>query len=87
VTVALIHVDDGRLNGFAYAHDIGFRVFLSELVVSLAAQGLYRSRGWTPPPMVLFRKRLADGVAKRQGGRGGERRNATGRDGRGRRER
>jgi len=93
-TVALVHEEDGVLVGFACAHDVGFRAYLSALVVSpvargrgtgarllaeverrLAARGcavviadvwrdaeaFYRSQGWTPPAVVLLRKRLAAG--------------------------
>lgn len=38
-TVAVVHVDDGIINGFASAHDTGFRGYLSALVVSPACQG------------------------------------------------
>jgi len=90
-TIALVHVGGAGIDGFVCAHDVGFRAYLSELVVSpltqgrgigarlLAeverrvaqrgcsvliadvwqdAEGFYRSHGWTPPPVVLLRKRL-----------------------------
>ena len=95
-TVALLHVKGEQVDGFAGAHDVGFRAYLSELVVSPSAQGegvggrllteaerrmaergcailiadvwrdsegFYRSRGWTPPPVVLLRKRLGEAGA------------------------
>jgi GNAT superfamily N-acetyltransferase len=90
-TIALVHQDRDAINGFACAYDLGFRAYLSELVVTLAAQhqgigasllseverrvadrgcsliiadvwrnaeAFYRAHGWTPPPVVLLRKRL-----------------------------
>ena len=90
-TIALVHHEDDTIDGFVCGHDVGFRVYLSELVVSPASQGrgvgsqlvselerrladrgcsvlsadvwrdaerFYRSRGWTPPAVVLLRKRL-----------------------------
>lgn len=90
--VALVHQDGEAIVGFVCAHDVGFRAYLSELVVSPKAQhrgvgsgllseverrmvergcsliigdvwrdaeGFYRAHGWTPPPVVLLRKRLA----------------------------
>ncbi len=89
--LALVHHEKSVLVGFACAHDVGFRAYLSALVVSpksqaqgigtgllvelerrLAARGcavmiadvwqdaqyFYRSRGWTPPAVVLLRKHL-----------------------------
>ncbi len=89
--IALVHEDDGAIDGFACAHDLAFRGYLSELVVApqsrrkgigsqllseaerrLAARGcslivgdvwrdaepFYRSHGWTPPSVVLLRKRF-----------------------------
>ncbi len=38
-TVALAHDAGGRIDGFACAHDVGFRAYLSELVVSPASRG------------------------------------------------
>jgi len=94
-TVALVCVDAERVIGFACGHDVGFRAYLSELVVVPAAQGrgvgarllsaledrmagrgcvtfiadvwreaqpFYESHGWTPPPVVLLRKRLQAAV-------------------------
>jgi ribosomal protein S18 acetylase RimI-like enzyme len=82
---------DGRIVGFVCAHDLGFRGYLSAIVVAeefrdrgigkqlvrrvekeLAArgcdilisdvwrnaEGFYRALGWTPPNVVLLRKRL-----------------------------
>jgi len=89
-TIALVHEDD-TMDGFVCGHDVGFRAYLSELVVSPVSQGrgvgseliaelerrlsdrgcfvliadvwrdaerFYRSHGWTPPDVVLLRKRL-----------------------------
>jgi GNAT superfamily N-acetyltransferase len=89
--VALVHDEGSALTGFACAHDVAFRAYLSELVVAPGAQGggvgaallaelerrlgergchvviadvwrdaerFYRARGWTPPAVVLLRKRL-----------------------------
>lgn len=89
--IALVHEDAGKIEGFACIHDLGFRGYLSELVVSPGSQhkgigsqllseaerrlaergcslvigdvwrdaeGFYRSHGWTPPPVVLLRKRF-----------------------------
>lgn len=91
--IAHVHLDGNAIEGFAYAHDLGFRVYLSELVVSPSARGkgigglllaeierrlaergcstviadvwrdaeqFYRSHGWTPPSVVLLRKRLSN---------------------------
>ena len=90
-TIALVHFDGEKIDGFICAHDLGFRGYLSELVVSPSVQGggiggrllseierrlaergchtviadvwreaetFYRSHGWTPPPVVLLRKRV-----------------------------
>ena len=90
-TIALVHAEKGVIDGFVCGHDVGFRAYLSELVVSpglhgrgvgsslvaelerrLAERGcsvliadvwrdaepFYRSRGWSPPSVVLLRKRL-----------------------------
>lgn len=90
-TIALVHSDGERIDGFVCAHDLGFRAYLTELVVSPStqgegiggrlldeierritqrgcsaliadvwreAEGFYRSHGWTPPPLVLLRRRL-----------------------------
>jgi ribosomal protein S18 acetylase RimI-like enzyme len=97
-TIALVHQEDDAIDGFVCGHDLGFRAYLSELVVAPAsrrrclgsrlvseverrladrgcalviadvwreAEGFYRSRGWTPPDVVLLRKRLDAPVAKR----------------------
>src|SRR5262245_31187175 len=91
-TIALVHHEDDIIDNFVCGHDVGFRAYLSELVVSPASQerGVgsrlvpeleqrlaergcsvliadvsrdsarsQRSRGWTPPAVVLLRKRLA----------------------------
>ncbi len=93
-TIALVYHDGEVLVGFACAHDVGFRSYLSALVVSPTSQGrgvgarllaeverrlaargcavviadvwrdaedFYRSQGWTPPAVILLRKRLAAG--------------------------
>lgn len=90
-TIALIHQAESEIDGFICAHDLGFRAYLSELVVAPHARGLgtgsqlpaeiesrlaargcsvivadvwrdaeafYRARGWTPPSVILLRKRL-----------------------------
>lgn len=90
-TIALVHHEGDAIDGFVCGHDVGFRAYLSELVVSPASRGrgvgseliaelerrladrgcavviadvwrqaerFYRSRGWTPPAVVLLRKRL-----------------------------
>jgi hypothetical protein len=60
--IALVHLEGETIEGFACAHDAGFRAYLSELVVSRDvwrdAERFYRVRGWTPPAVVLLRKRL-----------------------------
>ena len=96
-TIALVHLDGETIDGFVCAHDLGFRAYLSELIVSPSAQGegiggrllaeaerrmlqrgcftliadvwhdaeeFYRSHGWTSPPVVLLRKRLAGNAAQ-----------------------
>lgn len=95
--IALVHEEGEAVNGFACAHDVGFRAYLSELVVSQKvqrrgigskllseverrmadrgcsliigdiwrdAESFYRAHGWTPPPVVLLRKRLARAAAE-----------------------
>jgi ribosomal protein S18 acetylase RimI-like enzyme len=37
-TIALVHLEDEEINGFACAHGLGFRAYLSELIVSAKAQ-------------------------------------------------
>jgi ribosomal protein S18 acetylase RimI-like enzyme len=37
-TIALVHGDGRAVNGFVCAHDVGFRAYLSELVVSPDSQ-------------------------------------------------
>jgi GNAT superfamily N-acetyltransferase len=92
-TVGLVDEDHDTLLGFACAHDVGFRAYLSALVVSPSAQGrgvggrlleeieqrlakrgcaiviadvwrdaegFYRTHGWSPPAVVLLRKRLVE---------------------------
>jgi len=90
-TIAFVHDENDIIDGFVCGHDVGFRAYLSELVVSPASQGrkvgsqlvrelerhladrgcpvliadvwrdaerFYRSQGWTPPAVILLRKRL-----------------------------
>lgn len=38
-TIALVNIDGDRVDGFICAHDVAFRAYLSELVVSPSAQG------------------------------------------------
>jgi ribosomal protein S18 acetylase RimI-like enzyme len=38
-TIALLHIDGERIDGFVCAHDLGCRAYLSELVVSPSTQG------------------------------------------------
>jgi ribosomal protein S18 acetylase RimI-like enzyme len=38
-TIALASLEGDRIDGFVCAHDVGFRAYLSELVVSPSAQG------------------------------------------------
>ena len=89
--LAFVWEEEGQIRGFVCAHDVGFRGYLSELVVEeeardrgigkqlvrrveqeLAArgcavliadiwkdaEGFYRALGWTPPDVILLRKRL-----------------------------
>lgn len=98
-TIALVHQDGAVIDGFTSAHDLGFRAYLSELVVAPQAQRrgigarllaeierrvaergcavivadvwqdaeeFYRSQGWTPPSVILVRKRLPSASASRQ---------------------
>ena len=97
-SIALVHQEDDTIDGFVCGHDVGFRAYLSELVVAPASQRggvgsqlvaelerrlsergctvliadvwrdavpFYRSRGWTPPAVVLLRKRLNTSGATR----------------------
>ena len=90
-TIALVHDEDNVIDGFICGHDVGFRAYLSELVVLPGSQGggvgsrlvselerrladrglrvliadvwrdaepFYRKCGWSPPAVVLLRKRL-----------------------------
>jgi len=96
-TIALVHQDGPTIKAFLCAHDLGFRGYLSELVVAPAfqrqglgsellcalerrlaergcsviiadvwrdAEDFYRSKGWTPPPVVLLRKQLQVAAAQ-----------------------
>src|SRR5262245_1040908 len=38
-TIALVHHESQVIDGFACAHDVGFRAYLSELVVAPASRG------------------------------------------------
>lgn len=38
-TIALVHHEDDSIDGFVCGHDVGFRAYLSELVVSPASRG------------------------------------------------
>ncbi len=38
-TIALVHVEGELVDGFICAHDVGFRAYVSELVVSPSVQG------------------------------------------------
>lgn len=38
-TIALVHQEDDTIDGFICGHDVGFRAYLSELIVSPASQG------------------------------------------------
>ena len=37
-SIALVHQEDDTINGFVCGHDVGFRAYLSALVVSPASQ-------------------------------------------------
>jgi ribosomal protein S18 acetylase RimI-like enzyme len=96
-TIAIVHLAGGRIEGFACAHDVGFRGYLSELIVSPSLRGsgigtsllaeierrlaergcslviadvwpdaeaFYRAQGWSPPPVVLLRKKLGPSMAE-----------------------
>jgi GNAT superfamily N-acetyltransferase len=96
-TIALVHETGGMIDGFACAHDVAFRGYLSEFVVSPGSQGrgvgalllseierrlsdrgccvaiadvwrdaegFYLAKGWTPPAVVLLRKRLEGNSAQ-----------------------
>ena len=56
--LALVWEDDTAIAGFVCAHDLGFRAYLSELVVAQGARG----RGWEPPDVVLLRRKLGAGA-------------------------
>ena len=38
-TIALVHQENDTIDGFICGHDVGFRAYLSELIVSPASQG------------------------------------------------
>jgi ribosomal protein S18 acetylase RimI-like enzyme len=54
-TIALVHEDD-TIDGFVCGHDVGFRAYLSELVVSPASQG----RGVGSELVAELERRLSD---------------------------
>ncbi len=89
--LALVLEEDGEILAFACGHDLGFRGYLNELIVSPGARGrgigrrlveqieqalarrgcpvliadvwkdaagFYQSLGWSPPDVILLRKRL-----------------------------
>ena len=55
-TIALVHLGSGGIDGFACAHDVGFRGYLSELVVSRIVRG----RGVGSQLLSEVERRLAD---------------------------
>jgi ribosomal-protein-alanine N-acetyltransferase len=54
--LALVHDAAGAIDGFACAHDLGFRAYLSALVVAPAVQG----QGIGPLLLTEVERRLAD---------------------------
>jgi GNAT superfamily N-acetyltransferase len=89
--LAFVWEENQRIGGFVCAHDLGFRAYLSELVVAADlhgrhigqqllekveqaliergctlmiadvwkdAEGFYRKCGWSPPDVILLRKKL-----------------------------
>ena len=108
--LACVWEEGHELLGFVCAHDLGFRAYLSELVVAEPAQrrgigkqlvqhiqaalaargctvlvsdvwkdarGFYESLGWSPPDVVLLRKRLGKDSGQQVGGANGGRSAAT----------
>ena len=90
--LAFVYVTGEDIIGFVAGHDLGFRAYLSELIVAKThrgegvgrqlvaylesalvgrgcatlmadvwkdARGFYERLGWTPPDVILLRKRLA----------------------------
>ena len=90
--LAFVYVTGQDIIGFVSGHDLGFRAYLSELIVAKThksegigrqllahlesalvargcailiadvwkdARGFYERLGWTPPDVILLRKRLA----------------------------
>src|SRR5262245_18668221 len=55
-TIALVHHEDDTINGFVCGHDVGFRAYLSELVVSPGSQG----RGVGSELVAELERRLSD---------------------------
>src|SRR5215831_11115154 len=55
-SIALVHQEDDTINGFVCGHDVGFRAYLSELVVSLASQ----RRGVGSRLIAELERRLSD---------------------------
>jgi predicted N-acetyltransferase YhbS len=91
--LAFVWEEDQKLIGFICAHDVGFRAYLSALLVEEStrghgigtkllghieselkargsavliadvwkeAKGFYQSHGWSPPDVILMRKRLIE---------------------------
>lgn len=55
-TIALVHQENDTIDGFICGHDVGFRAYLSELIVSAASQG----RGVGSQLISELERRLAD---------------------------
>ena len=93
--LAFVYEERAGIVGFVCAHDLGFRAYLSELVVAGSAQSqgigtqlvqrveaelvargcavliadvwrdaehFYRALGWEPPPVILLRRKLSQGI-------------------------
>ena len=55
-SIALVHQEDDTIDGFVCGHDVGFRAYLSELVVSPASQ----RRGVGSRLIAELERRLSD---------------------------
>jgi len=55
-SIALVHEEDDTIDGFVCGHDVGFRAYLSELVVSPASQ----RRGVGSQLIAELERRLSD---------------------------
>jgi ribosomal protein S18 acetylase RimI-like enzyme len=55
-TIALVHEEAGVVDGFVCGHDVGFRAYLSELVVSATSRG----RGVGSRLIAALERRLAE---------------------------